>query len=148
MKVEFLRSAYNYDGDAVSRETAIDTGSESIVQGHLLEEVDINTIVHRFGLTGEIPQGIGMPMTGDFTSITTFQDAMNMIKQSEQEFYRLPAEVRARFNNDPGAVIAFMEDERNRDEAIKLGILPKPPEKTRDAVQAIDDLAKQLTPKT
>ena len=39
----------------------------------------------------------------------------------------MSAEIRDRFKNDPNAMIAFLDDVRNRDEAIKLGmVLPLP----------------------
>lgn len=144
----FVRSAYNYDADVVSRETgmAIDP-SESVVQQQFAEEVDINTIVKRFGLTGELPNGVNMPVSGDFTGVTDFKTAMDLISQSNAAFAELPAEVRARFGNDPSKVIAFLDDERNRDEAIQLGIVAKPPERTRDVVAAVDELAAKIVPK-
>lgn len=71
---------------------------------------------------------------------------MQLMAQAQQNFMLLPAEIRERFNNDPGRLIAFLEDDRNKNEAIKLGIVNKPPEKTRDMMQAIDELREALTP--
>jgi hypothetical protein len=48
---------------------------------------------------------------------------MNAVRDAQVEFLRVPADVRARFNNDPGRLMAFLEDDRNRDEARKLGFL-------------------------
>lgn len=143
-----LRAFNSYDADAVSRETgiAIDP-EESVVQQQFADECDINTIVKRFGLTGELPNGIAMPVSGDFTGVTDFQSAMNLIRKSQEAFFELPAEVRERFSNDPARLMQFLEDPSNRDEAIKLGIVSKPVERTRDAVQAIDELASVLKPK-
>lgn len=145
MKTVFVRTAYNYDADAVSKETgiAIDP-DESVVQQQFAEEVDINTIVRRFGLTGELPNGINMPVSGDFTGVTDFHTAMNLIRQSEAAFAELPGEVREKFGNDPARVISFLDDEKNREEAIRLGLVAKPVEKTRDVVAAVDELAAKL----
>lgn len=144
-----LRAAYGYDADDVSRETGLVCDeAESVVQQQFAEEVDINTIVRRFGLTGELPNGVAMPVSGDFTAVSDFQTAMNTIRQAQESFMLLPADVRERFANDPGRVIAFLDDERNRDEAIKLGIVAKPPEVPRDVVKAVDELAAVLKPKT
>lgn len=148
MQKVFIRTAYNYDADDVSRETgmAIDP-AETVVQQQFAEEVDINTIVRRFGLTGELPNGIAMPVSGDFTQATDFQTSMNLLRQAQEAFMELPADIRERFANDPARVIAFVEDDKNRDEAIKLGIVAKPPEKTRDVVAAVDELAAKMVPK-
>lgn len=143
-----VRGAYAYDADSVSRETglAIDD-AESVVQQQFAEECDINTIVKRFGITGELPNGVAMPLSGDFTGVTDFQTAMQLIRQAQESFYELPAEVRARFANNPADVIAFLDNPANRDEAIRLGLVAKPVEVTRDVVTAVDELAAKLVPK-
>lgn len=129
----FLRSAFNYDSDEVSLQTALpDTGEPSMTQQQFAEECDINTIVRRFGLTGELPNGVAMPQSGDFTGVSDYHTAMNVVRAAEEAFLQIPGEVRARFGHDPARVIAFMEDVNNRDEAIKLGFIPKPVEVSRD----------------
>lgn len=124
-----LRAFGNYDADAVSRETAMDFDpSEGVTQQQFAEEVDINTIVKRFGLTGELPDGVGMPVSGDFTGVSDFRSAMELVRSAQESFMLLPANVRDRFANDPARVIAFLDDEANREEAIRLGIVAKPVE--------------------
>lgn len=127
----FLRSGYNYDADAVSRETAVEAGDEVGAQQQFKDEVDINTIVRRFGLTGQLPEDIRFPQSGDFTAAQDFHSCMNVVREAEEEFMRLPAETRRRFNNDPGVLLAFLEDGANRDEAVRLGLVNPPPEVSR-----------------
>lgn len=148
MQNVFVRGWGNYSTDAASLESglAIDP-ADSVVQQQFADECDINTIVRRFGLTGELPNGVSMPLSGDFTSATDFQSSMNLIRQAQESFLELPATVRERFNNDPARVINFLEDPSNRDEAIKLGIVSKPLERPRDVLQAVDELAAKLTAK-
>lgn len=149
VKVEFS-TGFNFNSDAVSRETALEFDAEeepSRTQQQFREECDINEIVRRFGLTGELPENFQAPVSGDFTGITDFQSALNAVIEAQEQFDSLPAEVRERFRNDPQQLMDFVADEKNRDEAVKIGLIPKPAEKTRDAVQAIDELAKVLTPK-
>ena len=38
----------------------------------------------------------------------------------------LPADLRKRFSNDPGQLLSFLENEDNRAEAIKLGLVNAP----------------------
>ena len=143
-----LRGFNSYDPDVVSRETgiAIDP-DESVVQQQFADECDINTIVKRFGLTGELPNGVDIPLSGDFTEVTDFQTAMNLVRRSQESFLELPAHIRERFANDPALVMKFLDDPSNREEAINLGIVAKPVERTRDVVQAVDELASVLKPK-
>lgn len=115
----FLRAAFNYDTDAVSAETAHDcnfdpdTGEElpSMTQQQFKEECDINEIVRRFGLTGQMPDDVRIPVSGDFTGISDFKQAMDAVVSAQEEFMRLPAELRERFRNDPQELIAFVSDE-------------------------------------
>lgn len=144
----FCRAPGNYDVDKASFEAALFIDpAESKTQQQFRDETDINEIVRRFGLTGELPDNVRVPVSGDFTGITDFHSAMNAVREAQESFDALPAETRARFANDPQNLMEFVADGRNRDEALKLGLIDLPPEKTRDAVSAIDDLAKVLTPK-
>lgn len=126
IKAPFVRNPYNYDVDKASHETALRCEDESLTQQQFLEESDINYIAERFMKTGEMPQVLQMPTAGDFGEIFDFQSAMNLIKHAKDEFMTLPAKVRSRFDNDPAKLINFLEDTDNRDEAIALGLIPKP----------------------
>ena len=136
-----LRAPFGYDVDAASAEAGLLCKDESLAQQQFKEECDINEIVRRFGLTGTMPEGVSMPVTGDFTGVVDFHSALNLVRQAEDGFMELPGELRARFANDPGALLAFLDDDRNREEAVKLGLVIKPAEKARDVVQAVDELA-------
>ena len=132
----FLRSSYNYDRDAASNESALECLDESKAIQSAEEESNINTIVRRFGISGELPGGYAMPQSGDFTNIPDFHTAMNLVRKAQEEFVKVPAEVRARFNNDPGRFMDFFDDPANYDEALKLGLVnarpPVPPSGTPD----------------
>lgn len=144
-----FRSAYDGMSDDVSRETSVVCpADEGKTQQHFKDECDINEIVRRFGLTGELPENVRLPVSGDFTGVTDFQSAMNMVVEAQDAFMQFPAEIRAQFKNDPQQMISFIEDAKNRDAAIEMGLIPRPPEKTRDVVQAVDELASKLVPPT
>lgn len=120
----FLRSAFNYDTMQASNESGLSCDDESLAQQSFKDECDINTIVRRFGLTGQLPGGdLNMPKSGDFTGLGDFHSAMNMVRRAQEGFLNVPADVRARFNNDPGALMSFLDDEANRDEAVRLGLV-------------------------
>lgn len=122
----FIRAPYNYDVDQASFVSGLDTGPESVVQQSLAADADINVIVRRFGLTGTMPQVLNMPTSGDFTGVTDFHEAANVVRRAQEEFLEVPADIRARFGNDPGQLIAFLGDDANRAEAIKLGLVKVP----------------------
>lgn len=128
--VPFIRTPYNYDRDLASEETGLRCEDSSLAQQHQKEEADINTIVRRFGLTGELPSNVRMPVYGDFTEVGTYQECLNAVKAADLAFAQMPADVRARFHNNAEEFVAFCLDENNREEAEKLGLVnPKPVEK-------------------
>jgi len=129
----FVRSPYNYDRGAAGDESGLKCEDASLARQSEAEEADINTIVRRFGLTGQLPQNVRVPSYGDFSDVFDFQSAMNVVTEAREAFLEMPADVRARFHNDPAEFVAFVGDDRNRDEAIKLGVVvpvepPKAPE--------------------
>lgn len=117
-----LRTPYNYDADAVSRETGLACADPTRAQQQFKEDSDINTIVKRFGLTGQLPDNVRVPVEGDFSNVTDYQSAMNVVRRAQESFMEMPADVRERFGNDPGKFVAFVNDKNNLDEARKLGI--------------------------
>lgn len=121
----FVRSAYNYDMNAASDESGLRCEDESLAKQSFGNEVDINTIVDRFGLSGELPIGIRMPSYGDFTGIADFHSAVNAVALAHESFDAMPAKVRARFKNDPAEFLEFVADANNIVEARKLGLVPE-----------------------
>lgn len=122
----FFSNGFNADNDQLSFDSGLCCEDESLAIQSAKDEADINTIVRRFGLTGELPGDLNMPQSGDFTNIPDFHTAMNLIRETQEEFLRVPAEIRARFNNDPQRFMQFVEDDANYDEARKLGLLKDP----------------------
>lgn len=88
------------------------------------KECDINEIVRKFGVTGELPQNVRMPTFGDFTTVSDFKSAMDAIALAHEAFDAMPAEWRTRFDNDPQKFLEFTSDEDNREEAIRMGMVP------------------------
>lgn len=102
------------------------------------EEADINNIVRKFGLTGQMPQGLRVPTYEDFTEVGDYRSAQQALVSARESFMQLPAHVRARFENDPQAFLEFCTEERdgklvNIDEMRKLGL-------------AVDEVKKDTAP--
>lgn len=123
MKYPFFRGAYNYDLAAASAESAIESGGASLTVQSMAEDADINVIVKRFGLTGRLPEDPRVPTYGDFTGISSYRDALEVVMAADSAFMEFPADVRARFGNDPQLLMDFVGDDTNVDEARKLGLL-------------------------
>lgn len=123
-----LRSARNYDRNAVSLATAFHpVGPSKTVQSQK-QEADINHIVRQFGLTGQLPSNIRVPLRGDFTEVGDFKEAANAIRMAQESFNSLSAVVRQRFNNDPQLFFEFCQDKENLAEMRKMGLaVPEAP---------------------
>jgi phage internal scaffolding protein len=121
----FLRTPYNYDKDAASNESGLHCEDASLAQQHFKEECDINTILQKFNITGLLPESPLSPRYGDFTGISDYHTAMNRVIAAQDEFEALPAQIRARFGNDPAQLIEFLENSDNRPEAEELGLVEK-----------------------
>lgn len=102
----------------------------SLTRQEFAAEADINNLVRRYQETGSfydpLVSASRQPQFGDFTSVGDYMDACNKLISAQQSFDSLPAAVRDRFSNDPAQLIAFLGDSNNRDEAVRLGLLPPP----------------------
>ena len=121
-----VRAPFNYDADAVSASVVIECVDESLADQSQLEDSDINVLVRRFGVTGQMPVIERLPMQSDFVRPMDYHTALNAIIAADDAFMELPADLRSRFDHDAGKFVAFCSDEANRDELIKLGLVPKP----------------------
>ncbi len=126
MKPPFLRTPYNYDRDAASDESGLACSDPTLAQQQFRDEADINTILERFGRTGEVIVPVRAPEFGDYSEVTDYHTAMNMIIEAQNAFDALPARIRREFGNDPGRFVDFVSDEKNRDKALEMGLIEAP----------------------
>lgn len=140
-KAIFLRSMYNYDTDAASNESGLACEEPTLAQQHFKEECDINTILQKFSITGILPEAPISPRYGDFSGISDYHTALNRVIAAQEEFEGLPAQIRARFDNDPAKLIEFLNDEANRPEAEELGLVEKVAAEAVEATQVTPEKA-------
>lgn len=125
-----------YDLKGRSDEASLTCKDPSKAVQDAADDADINTIVRRFGLTGHLPQSLRLPEYGDYDHVIDYHSAQLAILEADREFMSIPAEIRARFDNDPGNFFAFSSDPGNIDALRDLGLAkakpveqsPAPPE--------------------
>lgn len=126
--VDWRQPGRNYDPDKVSLDTATDlSGVESATFQSLAPATEIDNIMARFHATGEMPRARHMAEYGDFDDALDLQGMLQQIKIGEAAFRQVPASIRGEFDNEPGKFLEWIHDERNHDEAVEMGLLPKPP---------------------
>lgn len=92
---------------------------------HHKKECDVNNIVKKYDKTGLIEHI--QRFEGEFGDLTgmDFKAMQDKVANAKSRFNLLPADIRARFDNDPQKLISFMDDPRNREEGITLGLIKK-----------------------
>ena len=131
-----FRSAYG-SRDRLTFET---TGSSMTKQSDK-DRCDINRIVKGYQRTGVVSHSNGLQASyGDATGVD-FQDAMNLVVNAENAFMALPANVRARFANDPAQFLEFTSNEENMEEMYNMGLAERPV--IEETVEEVVDLAEK-----
>lgn len=114
-----------YDGDLDSLASGRRSDKPTLTQQHMGPETDINYLVRKYGLTGEIPMRRELGEYGEFDADMDFQTLLRNVKAGEAMFNHVPADVRGRFENNAGAFLEWIHEESNYDEAVELGLVPK-----------------------
>jgi phage internal scaffolding protein len=121
-----VRNQLTYDADTLSYETGLVCPEPTRTLQSCKDDCDLNFIVDRMTKTGEqVPQA-DISHYGDFTGAEDYHTLMNKLIDAQSAFYDLNAPIRERFNNDPGRLFEFLNNENNRKEAIELGLIIKP----------------------
>jgi len=140
-KAPFLRTPYNYDTIAASNESGVACEEPSLAQQQFKDECDINNILRQFNITGQLPDTPLSPRYGDFSGISDYKTALDRVISADEEFMNLPANLRARFDNDAANLIEFLNNDQNRLEAEKLGLVePKKDLSETPPVEALKTL--------
>lgn len=99
------------------------SGEVNRTQQQFQAECDVNVIAARLSAGQPVSVRSDMGRFGDFSEAPDFYEAQNLVIRARDQFMSLPAKVRARFDNDPGKLLAFVADRKNLEEAHDLGLL-------------------------
>lgn len=109
--------------------TIIDQKEDKCQQKFEIES-NINNIMAKYNETGIIGNPLKIsnrkPIFGDFSSIPSFQEANQMIIDTNNAFATLPSDIREKFGNDPNIMLHWLNDPKNNDDAIRLGLVSNP----------------------
>lgn len=86
-------------------------------------QTDVNQIISTYDKTGLITHVTKYEAKFGELSGADFKEYQDIITGAQKSFEALPAHVKKRFHQNPAELLAFMDDENNRDEAIKLGLI-------------------------
>jgi len=133
-----IRRAY----DRTRTQTPI-VGESLTSQAHK-DECDINRIMLKWAKTGTIEhRNTFEGQYGDFTDAPgDYHEAMTHVVQANEMFESLPATIRRRFGNDPGAFLDFVQDPSNVESMIDMGLA------TKNAPEVTESLSERAKPKS
>lgn len=117
---------------------AVEPVGETRTRQSEADSCDINRIVAR-ARKGYVPPMRGGSFFADVAKVGDYFDSMQRLTQARDLFMTLPAEVRKRFGNEPGELIAFAEDPKNGPELRKLFGEPEPKPAAPDPKPASPD---------
>lgn len=108
------------------RRVSIKFPEHTMAKQAMKEECDINRIMKRYERDGIIDHANNFNGNyGDFTKLPEcYHDACNQVIAAQEMFMTVPASIRAKFGNDPGRFLAFVEDPSNEKEMREIGLLP------------------------
>lgn len=95
------------------------------------DEANVNNIMKRYNKTGILIEpgkvrSYRQATFGDFTDLPDLPTTLDRAREADQRFLALPAQLRARFNNNVGELLAFVQEPANYDEAVELKLLQAP----------------------
>lgn len=84
---------------------------------------DVNEILLRYQKTGELTHLAKVRgVYADVSEFTDLHTAMSQVRKAQEGFEALPGALRARFDNDPLKLIEYLQDPKNLQESIDLGL--------------------------
>lgn len=100
-------------------------GGDSLTVQQFKDDCDISAIIRRHRATGEPmpinPNGVYLDM---LAAPDDLHSALELCRDVAAQMDSLPLAARQRFGSDPVKFVEFLSHEENRDEAVRLGLLP------------------------
>lgn len=114
---------------------------ESLTQQHFRDTCDINKLIARHAQTGfyydpfkDMQLNARQAMYGDFSDVMDYRSSLDAVNRVQEAFMELSAEIRRRFEHDPGKFLEFIMDPANAEEARKMGLyVPEVKEESVDS---------------
>ncbi|AXQ66145.1 MAG: internal scaffolding protein [Microviridae sp.] len=104
------------------------TTGESLTQQHFQEECDIINIIKRHDRNGIIEHvHRGQARYGDFSEVQDYREALDLVRNAQEEFMTIPSDIRKQFDNNPGKFYEFVSNPENKNELEKMGFIQETP---------------------
>jgi phage internal scaffolding protein len=113
------------------------------------KDADVNTIVEKFRKTGKIELAkANQGVYADIAQISDLSNAYDQVKRADEAFMTIPSEIRNKLGNDPKNLVPYLNDPKNKAEAMEYGLIkddkgdtappPSPPSQTQVTPQSAE----------
>jgi phage internal scaffolding protein len=103
------------------------TSGESLTQQHFKDECDVINIIKRHDRNGIIEHvQRGQARYGDFSEVADYREALDLVRDAQDEFMTIPSDIRKKFDNDPGKFYEFVSNPDNKEELKTMGFIQTP----------------------
>ena len=114
-----------------------ETTGESLTQQSHAAAADVRNIIKQYDRTGLIANvNKGIAQYGDYSSVNEYSEALNMVREANENFATLPSHIREQFGNNAGVFFEFATDPKNSEEMIKMGLKKAPYVEEKNVVEA------------
>lgn len=100
------------------------TVGDTMTKQSFNQESDINFIMRKYKQTGFLDPNLLRDADYMDAPEVSFQKAMNIVVQAQDDFDALPSEIRKKFANSPSEFLDFVGDESNIPAMREMGLLP------------------------
>jgi len=105
-------------------ETSIDFSEQPLLTDQSdLKSSDINVIMKQYAARGENPHlDPSQFRYEDVSNLPTLETMFDIVNNAQNEFMKLPADIRRLMDNDPSQLENFISDANNADHLVKYGL--------------------------
>lgn len=122
MRFKTIFDTYNEKQGIIFKEPTMTVQSEK-------DNCDINVIMNRYATCGTpLPyrtDGV-QPVYADVSQLGDYMENYQRCKQAEEMFNALPSALRKELDNNPANLLAFIQDNANRERCVEYGLINKP----------------------
>ena len=103
------------------------TEGESLTQQHFKDECEVINIIKKHDRNGIIEHvQRGQARYGDFSNVADYREALDLVRDAQDEFMTIPSDIRKKFDNDPGKFYEFVSNPDNKEELKQMGFIETP----------------------
>jgi phage internal scaffolding protein len=87
------------------------------------DECDINRVLRNYDKTGLLTHVNNASKNyGDFTQVNEYRESLDLVREANEAFSEIPAEIRKEFNNNPGEFFEFVTNPANNEKLVEMGL--------------------------